>query len=152
MWILCTGIRFGGLRALRMGAGTSPDRILAAPGPRSVLGRALRTPLGVTWGVIGGRFGYAGLSLEVNLRRNFANVLILHRESISLEKTSQRHCFFLPMRPATWEFFCQHCNFNACKPNCSRFFSGSAAEAAGLWSPPTPRHEGRGVRVNPRNK
>ena len=28
-------------------------------------------------------------------------------------------------------------------------FSGSAAEAAGPWNPPTPRHEGRGVRVNP---
>ena len=47
---------------LRIGAGTPPDRTLAAPEPRSVFGRALRTPLGVTWYVIGGRFGYAGPS------------------------------------------------------------------------------------------
>ena len=72
MHFLNAQLDFGGprgvARTLRMGAGISPERTLAAPGPRSVLGRALRTPLGVTWGVIGGRFGYAGLSLEVNLR------------------------------------------------------------------------------------
>ena len=38
------------------------------------------------------------------------------------------------MRFATWEFFFQYYSFKACKPSCSKFFSGSAAEAAGLWN------------------
>ena len=41
-------------RSPRMGARTPPERTLAAPGPRSVLGRAFRASLGVTWGAIWG--------------------------------------------------------------------------------------------------
>ena len=52
------------------------------------------------------------------------------------------------MQFANWEFFFQHYNFNACKPSCSRFFFGVGGRGRRPLNPPTPRHEGAGVRVN----
>ena len=53
-----------------MGLGIPPERTLATPGPRSVLGRAFRAHLGVTWGAFGTPFGSAEPRLKVNWGSN----------------------------------------------------------------------------------
>ena len=90
-----------------------PERTLATPGPRNVLGRAFRAPLGVTWDAFGVRFGSAEPRLGVNCGSN-----------LNLLAIDGRFYCVLSIRCATWEFVSQHYNFNACKPSCSKLFRG----------------------------